>query len=169
MPTPSTPARPQIKIPLQPLDYALEIVAAMSLVALLGLVMVHYADLPEQIPTHFGADGRPDGFGSKNSLWLLPVLGLFIYAMMTFINQKPHVFNYTVKITPENAPYQYRMGVRLIRFLKATILILFAYLVWGTINIATGGGERLGHWLWLLPVLSIGSVFYFFLKSSTNK
>jgi len=78
--------RPRIHIPLQSFDYLLEILAALGLLALLGLSTYYYGQLPEQVPSHFGPDGLPDKYGSKNSLWLLPILGSVIFVLMTFVN-----------------------------------------------------------------------------------
>ena len=166
---PSKSERPKIKIPLQSLDYALEILAAWGLLGSIGLATYYYGQLPEQIPTHFGPSGQPDAFGSKNSLWLLPIMGTAIFALMTFLNRRPDWFNYPTKITAENAERQYTLGVRFIRFLKATVMLLFAYLVWGTINIATGGAEKLSSWILILPLLTVGSVLFFFYSSATKK
>jgi uncharacterized membrane protein len=161
--------RPKINIPLQSLDYALEILAAWGLLGMIGLATFYYGQLPEQIPTHFGPSGQPDAFGSKNSLWMLPIIGTAIFALMTFLNRRPDWFNYPAKITAENAERQYTMGVRLIRFLKATVMLLFAYLVWGTINIANGGAEKLSSWILILPLLTVGSVLFFFYSSASKK
>jgi len=135
--------RPKINIPLRPLDYALEALAAISLLLLLGLAFLNYGQLPEQIPTHYNISGNPDGFGSKTSFWVLPLVGLVLYVFMTLINRRPEGFNYLVKITPENAAVQYTMATRVIRFMKAFVMLLFAFLVWRTIGIVNGEAEGL--------------------------
>lgn len=42
--------------------------------------------LPQTIPTHFGASGKPDAFGSKNELFTVPiifsVMGIFTYFLL---------------------------------------------------------------------------------------
>jgi len=161
--------RPRINIPLQSYDYALEILAASGFLALIGLPLFHYGQLPEQIPTHFGPDGMPDKFGPKISLWLLPVIGLFIYGLMTFLNRRPDWFNYPVKITAENAARQYGLAVRMIRLLKALVMLLFAYLVWGTINVANGGSDGLNNWVLAIPLATVGTAVGYMIVSATNK
>ncbi|NCI48537.1 DUF1648 domain-containing protein [Sediminibacterium roseum] len=46
-----------------------------------------YPGLPHTIPIHFGANGKPDGFGSKDNLWfstgLLCVVALGVYFLMS--------------------------------------------------------------------------------------
>ena len=114
-----------------------------TLLLLLGLAMLNYGQLPEQIPTHYNINGNPDGFGSKTSLWVLPLVGFVLYVIMTLINRRPENFNYLVKITPENAAVQYTMATRVIRFMKAFVMLLFAFLVWRTISIVNGEAEGL--------------------------
>jgi hypothetical protein len=162
--------RPRVELSRQSYDYLLEILALAGLVSMLVLAGLNYHQLPERIPTHFGPNGQPDGFGDKTAVWFLPLLGVVMYAFMTYLNRRPDWFNYPVKITPENAAIQYRLGTRLVSGLKAFIMLLFAYLVLGTIRIA--GGEWQGlHW-WILPivlVVSLGNIFYFHFKSAANK
>jgi len=165
----STSERPRIHIPLQSFDYLLEILAVLGLLTLLGLSVFYYGQLPEQVPTHFGPNGLPDSYGSKTSLWLLPILGSAIFGLMTYLNRRPDWFNYPVKITFENALTQYTMATRLIRVLKASVTILFAYLVWGIISVSKGLQEGLGTWLLLLPLgILVFSLLYIF-KSVANK
>ena len=165
----STSERPRIQIPLQSLDYLFEILAALGLLTLLGLSVFYYGQLPEQIPSHFGPNGLPDSYSSKTSLWLLPILGSAIFGLMTYINRRPDWFNFPVKITPQNALVQYTMATRLIRVLKASVTILFAYLVWGIISVSKGIQEGLESWILLLPLaILFFSLFYIF-KSVANK
>lgn len=162
--------RPKFQIPLQPMDYVLEVLAILGLIFLFGSSAFYYSELPEQIPTHFGPNGAPDGFGSKTTLWLLPVIGLLIYSFMTVINRRPEGFNYLVKITPENAERQYTLATRMVRRLKTFVVLLFAYLAWRTISIANGEADSL-HW-WLLPVVmgaTLGTTFFYASLSGKKK
>lgn len=143
MATLSKSERLKIIIPLQIVDYALEALAVISLLMLWGLAMINYGQLPEQIPTHYNINGSPEGSGSKSTLWVLPVVGLLLYVFMTLINRRPEGFNYMVKITPENAAVQYRMATRVIRFMKAFVMLLFAFLVWRTVSIVNGEAKGL--------------------------
>lgn len=170
MATLSKSERPKIKIPLKPFDYALEILAVLGLATLLFLSAFHYGQLPEQIPTHFGADGRPNAFGPKTTLWVLPVLGFVLFSILTFINRCPERFNFTVGITAENAESQYIMATRLTRAMKAIVMLLFAFLVWRTIGIAQNEADRLG--IWLLPIVlvtTLGTVFFYIFRSVARK
>ncbi len=53
--------------------------------------MYLYPYLPEIIPTHFGANGKPDAFGGRNSIYLGPGIlagaGLLVYALLANLNK----------------------------------------------------------------------------------
>jgi len=52
-----------------------------------GVAALLYPGLPERVPTHFGADGRPDAWGGRGSIFLGPmVMGLvtvFVHVLLT--------------------------------------------------------------------------------------
>ena len=45
-----------------------------------------YDALPETIPIHFNFEGKPDGFGSKDTIYLAPIIlglvGFFVFALI---------------------------------------------------------------------------------------
>ena len=45
-------------------------------------VACHYAALPDNIPTHFGADGVIDGYGGKSMIWgMLAIMWVLVIVM----------------------------------------------------------------------------------------
>lgn len=158
--------RPKIKLEFQSIDSILEAVAALSLVALLLLPFLNYGQMPDEIPTHFNVKGVPDGFGGKGTIWLLPGLGLIFYIGFLILNRYPHTFNYPVKITPDNALKQYTLATRIIRGMKAVVILLFAILTHGAINVALGKSSNLGsHFILLIVALTFGLSGYYIFKS----
>lgn len=118
-------ARPILKLPLKPLDKALEIIGVFLLIILWGWVVYVYPLLPATIVTHFNLSGEADGWGNKITLFSLPAVGSVLYMGLTILNRYPHIFNYTVIITDENALTQYSFATRLIRVLKLVVLAIF--------------------------------------------
>ncbi len=47
-------------------------------------VISKYNILPDSIPTHFGLDGKPDNWGKKKSIFLLPMIAIIIFLIMWF-------------------------------------------------------------------------------------
>lgn len=128
--------RPKVKLEPDLLDQFVDGLALFGLLMLLLLPILYYAELPDTIPMHFNAGGEADGFGQKAVLWVLPALGLGLFLGMHWLQSKPHLYNYPVKISAENAERQYRTATRLIRALKLAVMFIFAYLSWGTIQVA---------------------------------
>jgi len=63
-----------------------EIISLILLAFAFYIVLSNYAILPDTIPTHFDAQGIPDDWGSKNTIFLFPSLNAFIYLGCTFLN-----------------------------------------------------------------------------------
>ena len=162
--------RPRIKLRLTALDWIMEIIAFSFFIILIALPLIYFKQLPETIPTHFNGAGTPDGYGSKGTLWILPVTAAFMYLLMTVIEAFPHIYNFPVEITPDNAEAQYRIATRLIRILKTVILVLFAFINFKTIKMATGGTAGLGKaFLPIFLLLTFGIIIFYIVQSLNNR
>lgn len=140
---------PELKPSL--LDKILEVAGWACLILLWVITILSYARLPEIIPTHFNAAGQADDEGSKMVLFFLPVIGTLLFIAMTVLNYYPHIFNYPVPITEENAQRQYNNAVRMIRVLKLSIVASFTILVLLISRTASSGNGSLG--IWFLPIM----------------
>jgi uncharacterized membrane protein len=160
------PDRPKITPEMAPVDWFLEGAALLALLILLGFVYYSYRLLPDTIATHFNARGEPDDYGNKSAIFFLPAMGLFVYGLMTLINRTPHLFNFPVRITPQNAMRQYTLAIRMLRILKLVIILLFFFISRATI-VSAGGSGGLG--LWFMPVflslVFIPLIVYFVMAS----
>jgi uncharacterized membrane protein len=154
--------RPVIDIPQTTTDRLLDAFSLALLIILIVQPITYYSALPDTIPTHFNASGAADSWGSKKSIWLLPGLGLAIYVMLFFLGRKPHQFNYLTKITEENAAFQYRNALYMVRVVRVLVLLLFCLLVWNQIQIALGNGSGLnnGFSMLLVVLLPLSSVYF---------
>lgn len=148
--------RPKLKISLTATDKLTEGAGFILLCLIWGLTAVNYSSLPDMIPVHFDALGKPDGFGGKITIWTLPLLSTLIFAGLTLLNKFPHIFNYPTEITPENAFKQYQMATRMIRVLKLVLVVIFNLLAVQTLRQANGKTDGIG--IWLLPLI-LGLIF----------
>lgn len=162
--------RPVIKIQATLTDKIVEALAIVLLSSLWAMVVIGYANLPETIPIHFNGSGEPDGYGDKNTLFLLPVIATFMYFLLTVLNSKPHIFNYPVEITPENAEKQYSIAVRMMRAIKLSVLLIFCAIEYGSYRVAMGDQEGLGNYfiLFVFAVIFV-PMLYFIVKAVRNK
>lgn len=114
---------------MSPLDKFLESSSKCVLVLLWMITIFAFFKMPIIVPTHFNAAGQPDSFGSKETVFILPVIATIIFAGLTVLNRYPYIFNYINKITEANALHQYTIAARMLRALKLMILILFTAIV----------------------------------------
>lgn len=159
--------RPKIKIPLQPADKILEVMGYVALAVFWIFVSYAYSVMPETIPTHFNLAGEADGFGDKGTIFLMPIIGTLLFIVLSVVQQRPHTFNYLTEITPENAEKQYTNAVRMMRFLKVGLVVVFIFIEVLTYKTAIGSGGDLG--VWIVPitlVLTFAPLLYFLIKSS---
>lgn len=162
--------RPKIKLELTSADKTIEIFGWLLVIAVWALTITNYAILPDTIPTHYNAAGQANGIGGKATILTLPLLATVLFVGLTFLNKFPHIFNYTTKITQDNALRQYTNATRLTRYLKLVIVVIFGFIAYKTIQNAKGEADGLG--VWFLP-LTMGLIFipliYFVIKSFKTK
>lgn len=161
---------PKINIKLATPDWVMELLALAFLVLLIALPFIYLQSLPERIPIHFNGAGQPDGYGNRSSIWILPVTGIFLYLLLSVISAFPHIYNFPVKITNDNAEVQYRIATRLIRVLKVLILLLFCFLSFQTIRTAAGKAAGLGKsFLPVFLLLTFGVIVFYIVVSLNNR
>lgn len=149
--------RPVLRVPFSPLEVILEVMALVGVLFSILFVALSWPDMPPTIPTHFGASGRADAWGGRETLFILPAIAMaLVYIPMTILSRFPHLFNYPWSITEANAARQYHLARVLLAFMKAETVWLFAYIEWQTIQVALGKAEGLGAAF--LPVF-MGVVF----------
>ncbi|MBM2814755.1 MAG: hypothetical protein HW421_1517 [Ignavibacteria bacterium] len=162
--------RPKIEIILSESDRLVETLARVSLIILWGLTIYYYRLLPDTIPIHFNAAGNPDDYGTKLTIFLLPLIGTILFIGLTILNKYPHKFNYPVEITPDNLLKQYTVATKLIRFLKLIIIIIFILI--NILSCMTALGKTSGLGWWFLPlslIMVFGTVIFYFFSAFKSK
>ena len=130
--------RPRIKVPIAPIDTLLEGVTALLLVILWIYVIISYTSLPEIVPTHVDMNGEVDGTGNKTTIWFLLGITTLVTIGMYVLTKFPHIHNYMVKITEDNAAHNYQMSSRMLRIVNLLTLLLLAYVCYSIIQQAQG-------------------------------
>lgn len=145
--------RPRIKITLSRLDTTLEYTGLLFLAVLWALSVYVFMNSPVNVPTHFNFSGKVDGYGSRQTIFILPVLGTVLFIGLTQLNKYPHRFNYMTEITEKNALRQYTLATRMLRYLKLAIPAVFSIIVLVTYLTSLGAAKGLGFWLVSVIVL----------------
>ncbi len=150
--------RPRIRPEKEPVDFLLEITGMILVVAIVIITALKYHGLPEQIPTHFNASGQPDDYSNKSMIWFLAGITVVMFTGLSVLNRFPYIFNFPVNITPENAERLYRHATRSMRLINLLTTIMFFYLTWQSIAVATGKAAGLGMWFLPITVIAITMV-----------
>jgi uncharacterized membrane protein len=145
--------RPVVQWQLSSFDRFADTASLILLVFLWSFTLFAWFNLPAVVPAHFNAAGEINSYSSKATTLVLPVIGTFIFALMTLLNKHPHTHNYLVKITKDNAVQQYTLSTRLLRFMKLAVLIIFSSITVAVFLIAKGTIAGLGAWF--LPSMLI--------------
>ena len=121
--TPIT-TRPKEKVKLSGLETVLFWLPAV-IVLVSGVVLaIKYQGLPQVIPSHFDATGQADDWSDKSILIWLYLGSVFLIAGLAVLARFPHLFNYPVPVTEENAPRLYKLGVNLMIWINFSLAIM---------------------------------------------
>uniref|UniRef100_E6QL65 DUF1648 domain-containing protein n=1 Tax=mine drainage metagenome TaxID=410659 RepID=E6QL65_9ZZZZ len=105
-------------------------IAALGLAAVWAIpAAARLKGLPERIPTHFGLSGQADGWGSANQIFLMPVVALGLYLLLTVVVRNPESFHYGVAVTAENRARLQQKACDLVGWLKVESVWLLAVLM----------------------------------------
>ncbi|TYS89614.1 DUF1648 domain-containing protein [Rossellomorea aquimaris] len=104
------------------LPWIVYVVPMVITVGLMVFTLVNYNNLPDQIPTHWGPDGKPDSFTTKTylSALTLPLVLLVMNAMFLGVNELTR--NSGIKLSAGNIKAS---RVRQLRLRKYTSWLLF--------------------------------------------
>lgn len=113
-------------------------------------VAFSWPGLPDKIPMHFDFAGNPNRWGPRLELLIPLAISALLFVGLSILARYPHIYNYTVEITAENAPQQYRLAVRMIRTISLLIQAIFGGVIWVILRAAKGLPPP--H-PWLVPLL----------------
>jgi hypothetical protein len=124
-------------------DWVCEAVAIAALAGMIGLTAANWASLPEQMPVHFGASGKPDGWGSKSTLWILTLVNVGLYVVMTLASRYQRLINLPIRVD-RNAPEVQQLLRTMVIVLKMGLMALLLYIDWAMVNTGLGRADGLG-------------------------
>jgi uncharacterized membrane protein len=152
-----------MKIKLDTADKVLEAVALVALLTTAAIIAINIPNLPNIIPNHFDFNGVPNQYGSKNTLWAVVAVSVFIYMLIGIISMFPESFNYPSQKNDKES--QYKLGTKLVRSLKASILIFILIVSVVIIQSAKTGTAKGAGWLIaLILIIVFGNLIWFAVK-----
>lgn len=164
------PYRPIIKLPKTTSEIIFDMIGVSIFSASILYLIVQWGNIPDQVPGHFNAAGEVDRWGSKYELFILPIIGLFLFFMFSLLEKAPHTHNYPKRLNEQNVEQFYLQSRKLLNTVKNLCLLVFAFLIVQIVRVALGDIESLG--LWFLPVFLVimfGSIIIGVLKQAKIK
>ncbi|MBN1465241.1 DUF1648 domain-containing protein [candidate division KSB1 bacterium] len=125
-------------VPLSSCERAVGYLAAALIFLLFIATAKNFGSLPDIIPTDFDSAGKPDGWGSRWTIWLIPIVSLIISVILSLVNKFPQLINYPVKITAENGQRQYVLARMFLKTIRLAIVLIFCILQWYWLRVALG-------------------------------
>ncbi|MEI2664121.1 DUF1648 domain-containing protein [Rossellomorea sp. LJF3] len=106
------------------LKWILIIISTTTLFYLILHLIILWSEIPNTIPIHF-SNGKPDHWGSKYFLFIMPAVSLVTWFLIGLVVNKPEKLNY-VNLTEENKQIQYvraEKGMLLLQYLGSMVFV----------------------------------------------
>jgi uncharacterized membrane protein len=139
-----------------------ERVSWLLVIALIVYTIAAVSALPDRIPIHFNFEGEADNYGSKQMLWMFPVIAATLVGLMSVVKRHPEHLNIPVKITEENRERQQHLAMGLLSSIGCAVPILFGFIIYSTQRYVSDGSFDMPIVL-LLSIVLVPIVIYFFL------
>lgn len=137
-----------------------EVLSVLTIIFLFGYLILNWSEIPDKIPSHYNALGEVDRWSSKGSILILPIIGGFLYLVITLLSFMPYAWNIPIKANENNYIKVYENTRSIICYTKLIMLSAFTY-----ITICTVKGINLGKWFTLIFLgLTFGVIIIFTLK-----
>lgn len=110
-----------------------------------AMIGIHWNDLPDEVPMHFNLQGEADRYGSKSELFILPFLGLGLWALFRWMSKgvlkiNPHKFG-------AKTPQQLEISKRFMAEMTLFTCILLTIGVYSIMAVAVGKTNGINYTL----------------------
>ncbi|MCX7549888.1 hypothetical protein [Xanthomarina sp. F2636L] len=164
-------SRPKIKIRKNNIDKGIEALTFALILISAILIGVYYNQLPEKLPIYFNWPSKDnDGLGTKDLLWISPIVFGIIGIVLYKLNQYPWLFNYPSEISNKNIEYNYKMSTQMLRILGLFISIMCLLITIASILNGLGNDTDYNKYLYpFLPILFIALPIIYLIKILMHK
>ncbi|WP_340199012.1 hypothetical protein [Ascidiimonas sp. W6] len=149
----------------------IEFFTLLLIVTTLIMVVFYYGKLPEKIPVYFNeASETSNIFGSKNLLWIVPMVSGIITILLSYLNQKTWLSSFLIKVDKLNAKNQYDIFLPLIRHLIFMVSIYGASITLNAVlEIVDHSSPTLKNAHIASIILLTGVLLFYLFKSIFNR
>ncbi|WP_436937205.1 DUF1648 domain-containing protein [Staphylococcus xylosus] len=136
----------------------LNIASFIMLILLTLYTWINYSDLPKMVPIHYDLYNHPDGWGDKNSLFLIPFIGLMIWFLMySLYKYYPKLINLDIKLKGEQSTKKaIKTHITFVAILNFEIILFISLMGVMDIYNIKGGSIHLGNFQFVSFAIVIG-------------
>lgn len=116
--------------------------------------VVTWFQLPDTIAIHFGLDGSPDGYGSRNTNFLLAGINTAMFILLLYLGKNPNAPGLNI---PDSLRKKPELTELFVQGILLIIMILFANLSYESTQVSLGRTESLS----LFGAYLIGFMFIY--------
>jgi uncharacterized membrane protein len=141
---------------------AVTLLGVLGPVVWLGLV---WSSLPAKLPSHFGLDGVPNHYASRDMVLLIAGFSIGIYFLLFLAQRFPQRMNLPRPLGDPDRPRVEALGVEMIGWLRLELAWTFAYILWAVVQVGTHQSEGLGAGFIYISVGAVmGTIVWFLLR-----
>lgn len=156
------------------LNSLLNLLALFFLIGMFGTLFIFWSKIPNPVPVHFNFWGEPDRFSGKGSLFILPVIGIWLFLLLfVFYKYMPNLNELNLQqkeISPEQKKANEKYTRAMLSWHNFLIMLYFFYIHWESIQIALGNKQTLNSYS--LPIFLLflgGSMVYYIVRMRQAK
>jgi len=130
-----------------------KVAAALSILILLAatlFVILHWIEMPEQIPSHYNFKGEVDDYGGKGILVFTLVMGWVMVLTFWIVGKFPTLWNTGVERTPANEAAVNRIIRDMMSVMQFFLAVMFSYM-----SVTPVLGVNMGNWFTPVFLLTI--------------
>lgn len=153
---------PIVSISKTTYEKILDVTAMVLWVATYSCIFFFWNHIPDRIPVHFNVSGEPNRWGKRESILIPSIIGTFVYLLLYMLSWFPHVHNYPVEITKENARKMYMTSRKMLSTINFVLTVLISIGLLATVT-AGYSSAHLILWFLLVLIVSIMSVIIYYI------
>lgn len=126
------------------------VTAYILLVASLMWTIYNYSNIADIVPTHFNIAGEADAWSNKSvtSVFSLPIIHMLIVISLSFIYAKPQYTNFPISLAlmtlkKNDRTKIFNISRELLAITLLWISIMFSYIQYGVVSMATNNPEKI--------------------------
>ncbi|MDD3223649.1 MAG: DUF1648 domain-containing protein [Clostridium sp.] len=143
----------------------IELFTVILLLSIWFYLIVFWPNIPNRIPTHYNSAGIIDNFGSKNEIFIGPIISTALYIILTLQFFYPSNGKLSIMATEEDRKVAHANIKSMMILTKMEVIIVLTYIFYCTIKIRSLG-------IWFMPltlIVFLGTIFYFRFKINNKQ